>query len=104
MMELARDASSSTNQVATGQEQEKWLFLLLKWAYENRSSIPYPLGVVDDLYAEFDYPENIESFVAFLPPKDGWDPTKHTPTENENRLLKNWAMYLHDSPFALQTQ
>jgi hypothetical protein len=104
MMDLARDAASNASPVTTRQEQERWLFLLLKWAYENRSSIPYPLGVVDELYAEFGYPENMESFVAFLPPKDGWEPMKHTATENENRLLTNWETYLKNSPFTLQIQ
>jgi hypothetical protein len=104
MMDLARDAASNASPVATGQEQEKWLFLLLKWAYENRSLISYPLGVVDELYAEFGYPEKMESFVAFLPSKDGWEPAKHTATENENRLLENWGKYLRSSIFSLNSE
>ena len=104
MMDLARAAASSGMMVADGQEQEKWQFLLLKWVYENRNLFSYPFGVVDELYAEFGYPESVESFVAFLPPKDGWEPLKHTATENENRLLKNWRVYIESSPFLLQNK
>jgi hypothetical protein len=102
IMDLARDAASYNSPIVVDQQNEKWLFLLLKWAYENRSSIPYPLGVVDELYADFGYPENLEPFVAFLPPKDGWEPLKHTAQENEERLFRNWESYLKSSPFATQ--
>lgn len=102
IMDLARDAASFDSPIVLEQQKEKWLFLLLKWAYENRSSIPYPLGVVDELYADFGYPEDLEPFVAFLPPKDGWEPLKHTAQENEERLFRNWELYLKNSSFAMR--
>lgn len=99
IMDLARDAARCAGPVDMGYEQELWLFLSLKWVFENQSLFAYSLGAVEEIYGEFGCPESIESFVAFLPPKDGWEPTKHTATENENRLLRNWEMYLHNSPF-----
>ncbi|HKS23233.1 MAG TPA: DUF2247 family protein [Thermoanaerobaculia bacterium] len=49
---------------------DKWLFLLLAWLYEHRDEIDDPLGVVEELYADFEYPEAIESFVRYMPPED----------------------------------
>jgi hypothetical protein len=94
MMDLAREAAIKSNPIAMEQVKERWLFLLLKWIYEDMDFNTNPFGVVEELYAEFGYPESIESFVGFLPPKDGWEPIKHTVEENENRMLRNWEMYL----------
>lgn len=92
IMSLARSAASIDSEF--GSVPDRWRFLLLKWIYENRSSFANPLGAVEELYAEFDYPQDMESFVSFLPPSDGWDPTKHNALENEARLLGNWRAYL----------
>jgi hypothetical protein len=103
IMDLARDAARCTDPVDVDYEAGLWLFLSLKWVFENQSLFAYPLGAVEEIYGEFGCPESIESFVAFLPPNDGWEPTKHTAIENENRLLKNWKIHLHNSPFMKQT-
>lgn len=95
IMSLARDAASI--ECDCGSVPDRWRFLLLKWIYENRDSFAHPLGVVEELYAEFDYPQEMEPFISFLPPGGGWDPTKHSRGENENRLLENWRVYL-DGP------
>lgn len=92
IMSLARDAASIDCEF--GNIADRWRFLLLKWIYENRNTFTHPLGVVEELYAEFDYPQDMESFVPFLPPSDGWDPTKHSSSENEMRLFGNWRTYL----------
>lgn len=74
--------------------KQKWLFLCLAWKYENRESIPDPLGAVETIYADFDYPSSIESFVRFLPPSDGYVPAQFSPEQNHQRLMKMWSEFL----------
>jgi hypothetical protein len=67
--------------------KDKWLFLLLSWLYENRTAFEEPLELVEELYADFDYPEEIASFVRYMPPRD---PSR----VGESYLLEAWRSYL----------
>jgi hypothetical protein len=75
----------------------KWLFILLQWLYENRQRFSDPLQEVEEVYADFGYPEAIAGFVRFLPPSDGYNPEVHTREENLQRLYRHWAEYLERS-------
>lgn len=48
-----------------------WLFLALAWLLDHRSDYEDPFGVIEQLYADFDYPEEIRSLVRFVPPGPG---------------------------------
>ncbi len=37
---------------------------------ENRETVEDPFAVVEELYADFDYPEEIAGFVRYMPPED----------------------------------
>lgn len=67
--------------------KDKWLFLLLAWLYEHRDAVEEPLAVVEELYADFDYPEEMASFVRYMPPQD---PSR----VGEPYLLDAWRRYL----------
>ena len=67
--------------------KDKWLFLLLAWLYEHRDTIEEPLAIVEELYADFDYPEEIATFVRYMPPQD---PSR----VGELYLLDAWRRYL----------
>lgn len=67
--------------------KDKWLFLLLAWLYEHRDTVEEPLSVVEELYADFDYPEEMASFVRYMPPQD---PSR----VGESYLLDAWRRYL----------
>ncbi|OCG35327.1 MULTISPECIES: DUF2247 family protein [unclassified Gilliamella] len=72
----------------------KWLYILLLQLYNIRNNIKDPLGEVETIYENFDYPEEIESFVRYMPVSNDYDPSKHTQEENEKRLYFNWKQYL----------
>ncbi len=48
-----------------------WLFLVLARLYELRSSSEDPMAEIESVYADFDYPDEIEGFVPFLPAPKG---------------------------------
>lgn len=74
--------------------QKKWLFIILLWLFTNRHDYPESLKMVETIYEDFDYPEAIESFVAYMPVSDGYDPSIHSHRENTERLFSNWQNYL----------
>ena len=74
--------------------KRRWLFLVLLWLYQNRDQEIALFDKLGEVYADFDYPDEISSFVPFMPPEDGYDPTTHTLAENHNRILGKWKEYL----------
>jgi len=74
--------------------QRKWLYLILAWLFENKTNVPDPLGQIETIYADFDYPVEVESFVRYMPVTDGYNPSLHSKDENEIRLYENWQKYL----------
>lgn len=74
--------------------QRKWLFLILLWLFQNRDQFADPLAAVEDLFCDFGHPLEIAQVIRYMPPTDGYDPTKHSKLENEERLFLHWREYL----------
>lgn len=70
------------------ESRRKWLYLQLKAAYGARDRITDPLGLVEELYADFDYPPSIASFVRYMPLRPGDE-------AGEDALMRRWAEFLH---------
>jgi hypothetical protein len=75
----------------------KWLYLTLSWLYETRAEHPDPLGAVEQVYADFDYPDQIRSFVRFMPPVDGRDTRSFNLQQNIEAMMDYWRSYLKDA-------
>ena len=71
-----------------------WLYLVLAWVFENRNDSDDPLGLVEEIYADFNYPSEIRNFVRYMPPEDGYEAKAHAHKENLNRLFREWESYL----------
>jgi hypothetical protein len=71
----------------------KLLFVLLAWIYENKDLYDDPLDVVEDVYADFNYPSEINSFIKFMPSSD---PDLGSVEKNCARLLEKWNFYLKE--------
>jgi hypothetical protein len=76
----------------------KWLYLQLRAAFNLRDRLSDPLGVVEEIYAEFDYPRSIESFVRYMPPEPGTKPIA------VQGLFERWAVFLEREGKALHQQ
>ncbi|MBE2166166.1 DUF2247 family protein [Acinetobacter oleivorans] len=76
---------------------QKWLYVILSWLWINRASFEDPLDEVEGIYTDFDYPAEIDSFIKYMPPTDGYNPSLYSYAENINRLMKNWENYLQKS-------
>ncbi|WP_429434308.1 DUF2247 family protein [Pseudomonas sp. BS3782 TE3695] len=54
-----------------------WILLLLSFLLEHQEDYEDPLEIVEELYANFDYPEEIASLVRYMPtPKESKDPKR----------------------------
>lgn len=92
--DLLRKLASASPEENVVIAQRKWLYLLLALLFENKENVPDPLGEVETIYADFDYPPEIEGFVRYMPVTDAYDPSAHTKDQNENRLFGKWREYL----------
>ncbi|MDO4906506.1 DUF2247 family protein [Neisseria sp.] len=79
----------------TDYDKKKWLYLVLKSIYENKDSFNDPLGEVEKVYEDFDYPEEIEPFVRYMP-NDDWQTGMPSISEQDaiRNLYSEWDMYL----------
>jgi len=71
-----------------------WLRVILAWVYESRNKFDDPLSIVEELYADFEYPEEIRNLVRYNEPSDGYRPQDYSVKENELRLMGLWNRYL----------
>jgi hypothetical protein len=73
----------------------KWLYLQIKAAYLQRAKFKDPLEVVEEIYADFDYPPSISHLVRYMP-------VSH-PSEvvGELGMVKNWARFIDEEHVAL---
>ncbi len=74
--------------------ERKWLFLVLAWAYDHRAELSDPLGIVEQVYADFGYPVELRGFVRYMPPEDHYEPHTNSQAENIARLFSRWKEYL----------
>jgi len=79
--------------------KEKWLLAILTWVYENQGSFDDPLGVVEELYAKFEYPKDIENFVRYMPTTL---PDLGSKQRNEERLILFWHEYIQSKKLEYQ--
>jgi hypothetical protein len=73
----------------------KWLYLQLKAAYEARGRLNDPLGIVEEIYADFDYPPIVAPFVRYMPLQPGDKP-------GADLLMNRWRDYLVGEGTALR--
>lgn len=78
-----------------GGSEKAWIFLSFLWVFINRGKYQDPLGIVEELYADFDYPESAAPIVRYMPAAD-------PSVAGENQLFKNWSNMLESSRRELQ--
>ena len=93
MAELVDQLATEEPLVPEGDIRGQWLYLTLAWVYENRAEIADPLRMVEEVYADFDYPERIAQFVRYMPMEG---PDLGSLEANERRLFDRWKAYLDE--------
>lgn len=70
------------------------MYIAIKWLFENKDNTADPLGAVELIYEDFDFPSEIEGFVRYMPPQDGYRPEDHSAQQNAERLFCKWHGFL----------
>ncbi|MEO7038065.1 MAG: DUF2247 family protein [Polyangiaceae bacterium] len=71
--------------------RDKWLYVVLAWILEHRDGYADPLQIVEDVYADFDYPSQIAGLVRYMP-SDEVDLGSRE--RNEERLYEKWRAFV----------
>ena len=82
---------------SSGKEREimerAWLVFSVSLAYILRKDLLDPLQTVEEVYADFDYPEQIASFVRYMPMQG---PDLGSRLANERRLFERWKAFVEN--------
>ncbi len=62
---------------------DTWLYLYISWLYEHRNEFDDPLALIEVIYADFEYPQDIASMVRYMPLPNG-------EIGGDDYLYKNW--------------
>jgi len=94
--ELVTELAQPEAPVQQAELRDAWVYVILKWVFEHKGLFADPLGIVEEIFAQFDYPPQIRQFVRFLP-DDGYDSTRHTNEENTSRLYGLWEDFIRQN-------
>lgn len=97
LLELSRKRSPGQEDPLDSAVRDRlWLYLALRWLHENPDFFKDPLQVIEELYADFGYPDYIEGLVRFVP----------SPQGEVRSIEQRWEDYLLDETkrFGGQTQ
>ena len=71
----------------------RWANILLAWIYEHRDGMDDPLSVVEEIYADYNYPEEFGPFVRYMP-SDA--PDLGSVEANEQRMIASIGEYVEE--------
>lgn len=87
----------ATAETGSDNPTQKWLYIVLSWLFSKREEISDYWTVIEEIYAEFDYPSAIKKFVRYEPvsPEDkaAWS----SYTAPEGYMLDQWRKYLEEA-------
>lgn len=85
--ELANEVPQQSKEAS----KSKLLYILLNWIYDHRADYDDPLGVVEYIYDDFDFPTSMKDFVRYLPMHEC---NLGSIEQNTNRLYGYWVHFL----------
>ena len=94
IMELVEQLARGESARSEEETRNKWLYLVLAWIFDHRNEDPDPLQRVEEVYADFGYPEHIASFVRYMPMQG---PDLGSREANERRLFERWKRYIDEA-------
>ena len=69
-------------------------YLILDAARNNLPNTNALLEFAEEVYADFDYPEDMNGFIKYMPVSDNYKPSLHTEEENLKRLCYNFDEFM----------
>jgi hypothetical protein len=94
IMQLVEQLANAEPPRAEERVRDKWLYVVLAWVYSQRTEDADALQRVEEVYADFGYPEHIASFVRYMPMRGSALDCREA---NERLLLQRWQRYLDEA-------
>ncbi len=70
-------------------------YIILFEVKMNSNNNQILLDEIESIYADFDYPSDMENFMAYMPVTDDeYDVSNHSAKENEQRLVNNFNLFM----------
>ena len=69
-------------------------YLILDTARNSLFDTNALLEFAEEVYADFDYPEDMNSFIKYMPVSDDYNPSLHTEEENLKHLCHNFDKFM----------
>jgi hypothetical protein len=91
IIEYAKELAESDGTGHSKQAQEKWLCLTLRWLYENKEKLSDPLAMVEEIYSDFDYPEQMSTFIRYMPSNDT---NLGSIRDNNDQMFRRWHDFI----------
>ena len=76
--------------------KKKWLCLILAWLYERRVEVDDPFSIINEIYADFDYPEEIKGFASYMPSREPSAIPPYNAETPKERMLRLWKEYVRN--------
>ena len=91
---LVEKLASAESESSLEKAKKKWLCLILAWLYERRVELDDPFAIIDEIYADFDYPEEIKGFVSYMPVNESSSTPPYKAETPKERMLRSWKEYV----------
>lgn len=84
-------------------EKRKWRYGTLAYIkIKHQEDFGELLNKITEVYADFNYPEDMDSFINYLEPKDGFIPSQYSKEENVIRLINLFNNFMNQEQDYLQ--
>lgn len=84
-------------------EKRKWRFGILTYLnIKHQDDYEELLNKIAEVYADFNYPEDMDSFINYLTPQDNTNPSLYSKEENITRLINLFYDFLNKEHRCLQ--
>lgn len=84
-------------------EKRKWRFCVLSYLkMKHQDDFEGLLNKVAEVYADFNYPEDMDSFINYLKPKGNFNPSQCSKEENVIRLINLFNDFINKEHHYLQ--
>lgn len=96
ILSLIKAIISNTPKLKNSEESDIRLlrYILLSELKENAQDSQSLLAEIENIYADFDYPTDMESFIAYMPPSDSYNTSEHSEEENIQHLIENFDSFM----------
>ncbi|MBD1221954.1 DUF2247 family protein [Virgibacillus halodenitrificans] len=84
-------------------EKRKWRFGILAYLkMKYQDDFEELLNKITEVYADFNYPEDMDTFINYLEPKDGFNPSQYPKEDNVIRLINLFNYFMKQEQAYLQ--